>query len=291
MHCNLNFRKAALFIVIPALLLIVTSVFFVACKKGNNNDLNNVDDQGGYASDGSRVEWVTDDAISIADAAGEVYNGAYMRTTHTTVVGTCCTVGTDTTGTQRALVIRFGTDDCVCLDGRKRRGTIIVKYYGEYTDPSQLHTITFDNYFINDNQLTGSITTTRVDTTITGNWYYKVTVNDSLNMSPDPYNSQFIVWNGHLVRKWVTGYTTGDRGDDVFSISGSANLTRPNSHVFTFDIATPLQVALDCNYCQSGVVDISGLQGARILNYGTGTCDPLAQLNIGVHVYQLTLVP
>ena len=97
------------------------------------------------------------------------------------------------------------------------------------------------------------------------------------------------------MRKWVSGYTgstTGTtRSDDVFSISGSGLLTRPNGNVFTCDIATPLQFALNCDYCESGVINISGYAGTRILNYGAGGCDVAAQLNIGVHIYELKLVP
>ena len=281
MHCNSNFRKGIFFIAIPALLIAVSAFLFAACQKSNDNNLNNGDDQGGYASDASRIEWVTDDVISIADAAGQVYNGVYM--------GSCCTVGTDTVSNPHVLVIRFGSDACVCADGRKRSGAIIVSYSGEYSDTNSLHTITFDNYYVNGNELSGQITTTRVDTTIVGNWYYKVAVNDSLNMTPDPLNSQFIVWNGKLVRKWVQGFDSPNRNDEIFSISGAATLTRPNNHSFNFNIATPLQFALSCNFCESGVVNVSGYDGARVLNYGTGTCDPYAQLNIGVHVYHLTL--
>ena len=291
MHFNFNFKRKAFLVIISAFLVASSALVFQACQKSNDNIIGNGDDQGGYASDASRIEWANDDVISIADAAGEVYNGAYMRTTHNTSIGTCCTVGVDTVSNPHTLVIRFGSSDCVCLDGRSRKGTIIVSYSGEYSDAGQPHTITFDNYYVNDNQLTGTISTTRVDTTIAGNWYYKVTTADSMNVSQDPLNSQFVVWKGSLVRKWVQGYTTGDRSDDIFSISGTGLLTRPDGNVFSFQIATPLQFALGCNFCESGVVNVSGYEGARILNYGAGTCDANAQLSIGVHIYELTLTP
>lgn len=277
MHCNSIFRKGALFIVVSMLLFSVS-----ACRRVANT-LSDPDDNGGYASDASRIELYNDDAISIADAAGVNYNSGFIGTEG------CVTVATDTSSINvpHTLIIRFG--NCAGLDGRIRKGAIIVSYYGEYTDPGQVHTITFDNYFINSTQMTGSIQTIRIDTTITGNWYYRINVNDSLNMSQDPQQSQYVVWNGALVRKWVQGYTTGDRSDDIFSISGSATLTRANLHVFTFGISTPLQMALSCNYAESGVVDVSGYNGARILNYGTGYCDPNAQLNIGVNTYNILL--
>ena len=291
---NTNLKKGVLFVILSVFLAASSSLVFQACQKSNDNNLHNGDDQGGYASDLSRIEWANDDVISIADAVGEVYNGAYMRHARTTELGTCCTVGIDTSGAvndMHTFVIRFGVDDCQCLDGRMRRGSITVKFRGHYSDTNQIHTITFNDYHVNGNQLSGTITTSRVDTTIAGNWYYKVTSRDSMDVDPDPVKSKFVVWSGNLVRKWVQGYTTGYRGDDIFSISGSGLLTRPTGNVFTCSIATPMQYALDCNYCESGVVNVSGYAGNRILNYGAGECDAAAQLNIGVHIYQLTLVP
>jgi hypothetical protein len=294
MHFNPSISKYALFIAIPMFL-------FSACTPVADGNLTDVDDNGGYASDASRIEWINNDVISIADAAGLVYNGAYLRTTHTTL-GSCATVGTDTVSAgPHTLVIRFGTssggsnsvnDDCVCLDGRKRRGTIIVSYNGRYFDYGQVHTITYDNYYINDNQLTGSVRTILSDTTVTGNWHYNVSVNDSLNMSPDPLKSEFIVWNGTFDRKWINGASTlTDRNDDGFLVSGNATLTRPNGHQFTFNISSPLQVMMNCDYIETGIVNVSGYQGSRVLNYGNGTCDANAQVSTGgTTVYNFTLV-
>ncbi len=283
MHCISNFKKGAFFIVITMLL-------FPACTRTSPNDLSDGDDNGGYASDLSRIEWANNDIISIADAAGNSYNGAFMRTTQTTL-GTCATVGTDTIHTPHTLTIRFGPSDCICLDGKARRGTIIVAYNGHYSDTSQIHTITFDNYAIGDNTMSGTLRTIRVDTTVTGNWYYKVIVNDSMNVSLDPLNSMYVTWQGSLVRKWVTGYTSSsDRNDDVFSISGNATLTRPNGHTFSCDIAVPMQYAMNCSFAQSGVVDVTGFNPPmRVLNYGSGGCDNSAQLSIKTNVYTLNL--
>jgi hypothetical protein len=283
MHFNSIFKRGSLIIAVSMLLM-------TACNPTSINELSNDDDNGGYASDLSRVEWANDDAISIADAAGSVFNGAYMRTTQNTI-GHCCTVGTDTNHSPHVLTIRFGPTDCECLDGRKRRGTILVSYNNQYNDTNSTHTITFDNYYVNGNRLTGTIKTIRIDTTVLGNWYYKVLVNDSLDVSPDPLNSLYIIWQGNLVRKWAQGYTTGaTRADDVFSISGNTTLTRPNGHQFSCDISAPLQFALGCDFAQAGVVNVTGYNPPmRVLNYGSGTCDAMAQVNIGINVANINL--
>ncbi len=285
MHCMSNLTKGAFFIV-------VSMLFLNACHPSPTpGATSNEDDFSGYASDASRVEWVTDDVISIADASGFIYNGTTMKTTHTTL-GTCCTVGTDTISSPHTLTIRFGPNDCLCQDGRYRKGTIVVNYFGHYSDTAQVHLLTFDNYYVNDIQVSGYIKTLRKDTTVVGDWYYKVLVNDSLNMSQDPLNSQYVVWTGNLVRKWVSGYvTTLDRNDDAWSVSGNATLTRPNGHQFSCDIATPLQFATNCDFAESGVIDVTGyLSPMRVLNYGPSNCDGAAALNIGTNLYNITLV-
>jgi hypothetical protein len=276
MHCNSIFRKGVFFMAISMLL-------FSACTPtAKTSDLSDIDDNGGYASDASRIELYNNDVISIADAAGTNYNRDYIGAEG------CVTVATDTVSSPHVLIVRFG--DCNGFDGRKRKGAILISYDGKYTDSGKVHTISFDNYYINGTQMTGTIKSIRVDTTITGNWYYKILVNDSLNMSLDPLQSKYVVWTGSLVRKWVAGYGTLDRTDDIFSISGTTTITRPNGHLFGYSISTPLQFALSCDFAESGVVNVSGYSGARILNYGTGYCDASAQVTISNKIYDFQLV-
>ena len=273
MHCISKFRNGVFFIAI--------SMLFITSCKPSPNGLKDGDDNGGYASDASKIELINNDVISMADIAGTYYTSDYIG-------GAGVTVATDTISVPHTLIIRFGPTDVTCLDGKKRSGSIIIKYSGEYSDTTQLHTVTFDNYTINDQVLNGQVQYTRVDTTVAGNWYYKVKVAETLEVDPQD-QSQIITWNGSLVRRWVQGYSTGDRSDDIFSISGSANLTRANGHLFGFNIATPLQFALGCDYAESGVVDVAGYEGGRILNYGSGGCDPNAQLTIDLSTYNIVL--
>jgi len=273
--------KAAFFVVISMLLL-------SACTPTSTNDLSNDDDKSGYPSDLSRIEWANNDIISMVDEAGSLYNGSFLRTTGP---GTAGHVGYDTDHVVHTLNIQFGDKDVVCLDGRKRRGTINVTFFNHYKDTAQVHAITFDNYFIDGNQVTGTIKTIRVDTTLLGNWFYTVLASDTMNISQDPLKSMLVAWNGTLVRRWIGGANTNDRNDDVFSISGSATLTRPNGHSFTCDISAPLQFNINWNYAVSGVVDVTGyLSPMRVLNYGQGNPDAVAQLNIGTNVYTITLI-
>ena len=210
MHFNSNFRKGTLFIA-------AFMILFAACKRASKDDnyLSDDDDRIGYAADISRIELANDDVISLADQAGTLYNATYIRKDN----NSCATVATDTVSAIHTLIIRFGNTNCECADGRKRRGAIIISYTGKYSDTGKMHTITYDNYYVNDNHLTGTVKVTRVNTTVTGDWYYRVQVNDSLNMSPDPLQSKFVIWSGSLTRKWIGG-SQDNHGDHRGIIAG-----------------------------------------------------------------------
>ncbi len=263
---------------------------FGACKKGTSNPIQDTDDNGYYAGEASRAEWINNDVLSLADVAGNYYNGSYMRTTST--FGNCASVATDTVNNPHTLIIRFGNTNCKCLDGRYRRGTIIISYDGKYNDQYNIHTLTYQDYYVNDYKVAGNIKYSRIDTTVTGNWYYNVKMDDTI-LTP---NLSRIVWRGSLVRKWIAGYNTGEREDNVYSISGAATLIRPNGHQFSFDIATPLTVSNECDYISSGKVNVFGYgKTYRVLDYApsntsaTGECDNVAQLNADGHIYPLKM--
>ena len=155
-----------------------------------------------------------------------------------------------------------------------------------------MKTVIFDNYYINDQKLVGSMKVIRVDTTIIGNWYYKVKVDENLTKTDNSH----IMWQGNLVRKWVTGYATGDRSDNIYSISGSGTITRDNGHTFGCDIATPLQVSMACDYIKTGVININSYLGIRQLNYGLGAvdntvggCDNYAQITLSGKNYKIKM--
>ena len=286
MRHRTSFYKGAFLIAIAAALTIS------ACKHtDNNNTLSNPDDNGGYASDQAKMETNSSDVISMADAAAKMSSGSSgeFRTSATTIGG-CASVYDSIVGTDSFLVINFGTTDCTCLDFKNRRGEIIIQYNGRYKDSTSQRTITYNNYFVNDNQLTGIKTVTNMGANSSGQVYYNVTVNDTLNLGAG--NGE-ITWTGNRTRTWLAGYGTGTWTDDEYLIGGVTTLVRANGHSFTFtiDASNQLQVATTCPYIEAGIVTITGstLSEPRTLNYGSGACDNEATLTIGSHTYNITL--
>jgi hypothetical protein len=167
-----------------------------------------------------------------------------------------------------------------------------VTYTGHYKDSASSHTISFNNYFVDDIQVTGSKTVVNRGRNTSGQVWYSVSFNDSLILGVD----SVISWNGTRTRTWLEGYSTPERSDDVYSIEGVTTLRRVNGHTFTHTISgsSPLKVALSCPYIESGQVTISSssfTDGDRLLDYGYGGggCDNQAKVFIGSHSYIITL--
>lgn len=270
--------------------ILASMLSLTACKREKKDNttvsttLTDADDNGGYASDAARLEQYGNDVLSIADIAGTT-GSANMRTT-----STCATVTNDTISSPRKLTINFGTTNCLCVDGKYRRGSIVVTYTGRYKDSGATHTITSNNYYVNDFKFNIHKTVTNKGTNMSGNVWYEVTVNDSLVLGTD----SIISWTGNRTRTWLAGYATTDRSDDVYEIGGVTTLTRASGRVFTHTITTPLKIATSCAYIQSGVVTVSSTSfvgGSRTLDYsyGGGGCDNQAQLTIGSRTYVIVL--
>ena len=241
------------------------------------------EDSGLYAFDLSTLEWMNLDVISMATVAGTTFNGSLLRTT----VSGCATVGTDTVSIPHQIVIRFGASDCACLDSRSRRGNIVVSFTGHFNDSGAVHTITYDNYFIEDMQLTGQKVMTNMGRNASGQPVFSVTMNDSLVNA-----SRVTSWTGSRVVTQTAGYATADRIDDVFKLTGSTVLDRANGHVFNYNITAPLQMALGCVFVESGVASVTSsvfTNGTRTLDFGAGACDNLVWLTIDTAVYNITI--
>ena len=280
--------KYKVIIKMSVLSIAIAALTITACKHNDSSPMT-TDDNGGYAADQAKMESNNSDVISIADAAAKTGGAANLRTSSTTAGG-CATVYDSVAAGDSFLVINFGNTDCTCDDYKIRRGEIIVQYDGRYKDSASERTITFNNYFVNDNQLSGKKIVQNMGANTSGQVYYNVTVNDTLNLGAG--NGE-ITWSGNRTRTWLAGYNTASWLDDEYLIGGTTTLVRANGHSFTFaiDASDQLQVATSCPYIEAGIVTITGstLSSARTLNYGSGTCDDMATVTLDGHVYNITL--
>src|SRR5688500_17395513 len=146
--------KPSLEFALIASLLVILSL--IACKKdGDKNGDTDVQ----TAQDNSLAESNYDDATIFVDLAAT--NGASFSLRQAqngnqreeSILGGCTTITIDTANATRVVTSDFGANNCLCVDGRNRRGKIIATYTGKYRDPGMVLNITFNNYFVKDHQI------------------------------------------------------------------------------------------------------------------------------------------
>lgn len=257
-------KTSALFFA-AALALAVTS-----CRKDKTADASAEDT--GYATDYAHLERSFDNAQDLADRAATDPGFKFKTTSQ------CATVTRDTVSNPRVLTIDFGPSNCLCNDGKYRRGKIIVKYTGRYADSGSRRDFSFDQYFINDNQLTGTKTVINMGPNSAGQPYFNISVNGALVLANGNGTRS---WTSTRTRTWTAGYNTPAWSDNEYDISGNATLTRANGKTFNVVITTPLHRAVSCDWIQSGILEITPTGGAvRMLDFGNGSCDSTATLTI-----------
>ena len=283
-------RQSKLFIAVAtAAISVSVAVFVASChKKAKDTSSTTTAEDTGYASDHALAEQSFDDVQTIADQSANVTGALHYKGTEITA-GSCATV----THTGDSIIVDFGPVNCLCHDGRNRRGQIIATFTGgSYATAGSVHTITFNNYYQNDNHITGTKTVTNMGTNSAGQPYFNITVAGAVTFA----SGGTVSTNWTRTRTWIAGYTTlGVVSDDVYQITGSGTITRASGAVVNVSIptATPLVAAVGCRWIEAGTVIYTLPSGlTRTLNYGTTpVCDDSATLTLPSGVVHTITLP
>jgi hypothetical protein len=280
-------KKQSIFLGLMACCLITS---FIACKKDSKSDSDTQP-----AQDNSLAEGNYNDANTLVDASVSYGTSFTFRTATNQnvariedILGNCGSVTIDTTSATRAVVINFGTSNCLCVDGRYRRGKINASWTGKYRDQGTMVTITYDNYFVNDNQIKGTHKTTNMGLNNASHLVYKIEVDGSIVKAS---NGGTITWKSTREREWVAGSGTPlNILDDTYSITGSASGTIASGDAYTISITQALVRKMSCNWFESGKIEVTPAgRLTRTLDYGSTGCDNKATVTIGSSTFNVTL--
>jgi hypothetical protein len=216
--------------------------------------------------------------------------GHSLKTTLTDTVymGTCVLATLDMTSLPYSLVIDFGETNCLCDDQHYRHGKIIVQFNGNYWAANTVITYTFENYFIDNNEIQGTKTVTNKGRNTSNNLWWETVVSGTVIKAN---NGGTFTWNSTRQHEWTSGETTPFVWwDDVYMITGTANGTGTDGKTYSINITSPLMKKLNCEWLESGILNIQ-IQGlpAITLDYGNGTCDNLATATVNGQTYIITL--
>lgn len=270
------------------LLLTMSTVFVTGCKKEKTEDVEDTD--ASAAENNALAEGTFNDVSNISDEANSGSLSSYKNEGEQQILSACVTITRDTVSNPRVLTIDFGDTNCLCLDDRYRRGKIIITHTGKYRDSATTWTTTFVDYFVNDNQVTGTRTGTNNGRNAAGNLSWTITVDGSIVLAN---GGGTITWISTRTREMTEGEGTAVWLDDMYSITGSASGTSAKGASYTMNITNPLirDMSIGCRrHFTKGTFDLtpSG-KLTRTIDFGDGSCDALATVTINGKTYPITL--
>ena len=264
---------------------------FSACKKEapkleGDNDTST-------AIENAMADAAFNDVANIAD---EGYTGSvssYKGSFPPVFLSNCASVSFDTISNPKSFTIDFGTTNCLCNDVNYRRGKIIVAYQGSYRDSGSTHTITFDNYYVNNNKIEGSKTVTNKGRNLNGNLSFDIVVNGTINWDAAYFGSVCTSsYTANRTREWSEGESTLIWTDDVYLISGTQSGVTHTGASYTATTVSPLKKEIGYRHITDGTLAFTP-QGkyTRYINYGypNGDWDNLAQVTINGYTYVIQL--
>ncbi len=279
------------------------SIAIVSCKKDakTTTPIATVDTDTSTESDNNLADAAFNDVQNISDQAykgnltfySPIYTGGKETATNVGLEkSSCASITRDSvivSGNVASgnIVVDFGTVNCLCNDGRNRRGKINISYTGRYRDSASVRTITFTDYYIDDNQLTGTKIVTNKGHNANGHLNYDISVNGSVIKANNGGTHTHIA---NRNREWISGESTLVVSDDVYSITGSTSGVNAAGVAYTANITTALHRAVSCSWIDSGVVEVTRTgKPTRTLDYGNGTCDHDATVTINGTSRAITL--
>lgn len=279
--------------IVKSLLIVAAASFMITgCKKKEADDTDSA-----TAADNAYAEATFNDIGNIADEAGQNGNVSnYKAVENTNLLGVCATVtfSFSNKADQDTIVVDFGAG-CVCNDGRTRKGQIIVYYSGKFKSPGSTHTITFNNYYVDNNKVDGTKTVTNNGKDGNGNMNWSVSVNGTITLAA----GGVITWTSNRTTTLLLGWNTADStitwAKSKWSVTGNANGTSAKGVDYTATITSPVVRDLTCTnigrrHFTQGVVDIArtGKKPCTI-DFGDGTCDNIAIVTINGKTYKVEM--
>jgi hypothetical protein len=221
-----------------------------------------------------------DEIYSPGEAKSGIFDGGCVTLTITPF---------DTLNWPKTITVDFGEENCLCEDGKYRRGILEGVLTGRYKDSLSNLTIVPEDYYVNDHHVEGVKSVTNLGHVSDGKMTFAVLVTDGKIIRPDGGE---LFWESERTRIWLEGEVTPwpAVNDDVYLIAGSAQGTTAGGLAFSIISINPLRLERDCEWITSGTLLIQpeGKTSAT-LDYGDGTCDNQATVTFAGFTIEIGL--
>lgn len=251
------------------------SISLFSCKEEKTEDFGSLEQA--TVLDNQLAENTSSEILNIVEQAGK-YGNTYYKSGQG-ILSNCAVITHDQSSFPKVLTIDFGTTNCLCNDGKNRRGKIIATHTGEYNETGTVISVSFNQYFVNDYQVTGNKTITNMGENSGLDPWFSVMANITIT---NPGGGEALEYSVNRSRTWIEGDNTPNLLDDVYLIEGTSTGSRPSGGQFVVSILQALRKEVGCPQFVSGQLRIDRTNKPSIdVDYGTGDCD--GQVNITIN--------
>lgn len=177
-------------------------------------------------------------------------------------------------GFPKTITINFG-EGCVDSYGISRSGMIAITISNYLASPGAEYSVLFTNFAVNGYRVSGTFA---VENTGTLSQPAFAEDMDLIFTGSDGTSLNKIK---SVERTWIEGASTESFADDVYQITGSADVISSRGYYYSYDITSPLKLEYGCDPITEGIIvlDIYGQDEPITIDFGDGTCDWKAKLS------------
>lgn len=188
----------------------------------------------------------------------------------------------------KTITADYGTTNYLCLDGRYRRGKIVITASDFYRNEGAEYVVNFENYYQNDHKVEGTQTVTNSGRNNDGFLVYGVVITNGKITTPE---SKVVYFNQNSTRTWTEGESTVIQPcDDVYLIAGTQDGVSSDSIHYTITVPEDLNVLVCCKWVRSGILNINIEELPTIsIDYGETNCDNQATISFGGNTYPVNM--
>ena len=264
--------------------LLLSAMFFVACDKNETmqEDLPAVSIDLKTAETETVMDEASDETSVIIE---EVYQTVESPNTKSNALERylpdCVTITKVISENKKSVTVDFG-EGCELRNGNFVSGVIIMEYEKNTEVATKTISYSFSNFYFNRKHIEGQGSILRERSNSNGNLQSTKTFNITVTWPDNTFANK----EGTKVREMIEGHDTKTWGDNVFLISGNWKFTKKNGTILLATVINPLRRELACKFLVSGVIELIKNDNNALLDYGDGSCDDLATININDNGYR-----
>ncbi len=176
------------------------------------------------------------------------------------------------------IIIDFG-EGCVGINGRERKGKILISYTDRRFVSGAVHTMTFENFYVDGNLIEGTRTRTNISASTDDYLRFSIVLeNGKVTWEDGTYATREANWETSRIR-------TPNPINDERIRTGSASGIDREGLIYTVNITKPIVWKRSCLATDRIMIPVEGIKvkafedgNSITIDYGDGTCDNLVTI-------------